>query len=255
LKTMNYKDYVKWGKWPTTWCPGCAIGVVFKQLAFTLESENIPKQDLVMVSGIGCSGRAAGYFDVDSVHGTHGRALPLAEGIKRANPKLKVIVFSGDGDLTGIGGNHLLHASRRNVDLTVICINNEIYGMTGGQMAPTTKPDIKTLTSVFGNPFQPVNIQGLITSNAGHFYARASSYQINHLRKVIAQALQWEGFSFIDVFSYCIENNGRRLGFKSPYEMLIKIKQDYRINPNPDGLLEPNELGVVSHAIQESPTE
>ena len=252
---MDYKKYVKWGKWPTTWCPGCAIGVVFKQLVFTLEAEKIPKNELVVVSGIGCSGRAAGYFAVDSVHGTHGRAIPIAEGIKRANPRLKVIVFSGDGDLVGIGGNHLLHSSRRNIDLTVICINNEIYGMTGGQMAPTTKHESRTLTSVHGNPYQPLNIQGLISSNPSHFYGRTSSYQINHLRKVMAQALKWEGFSFLDVISYCIENNGRRQGFKSPYEMLVKIKQDYRINAKPEGLLGPNELGVVSHEFQESPKD
>jgi 2-oxoglutarate ferredoxin oxidoreductase subunit beta len=135
---MNYKEYIKWERLPSTWCPGCAIGTVFKQLAYTLEKMDVPREELVVVSGIGCSGRTAGYFNVDSVHSTHGRAIAVAEGIKLANPKLKVIVFSGDGDLVGIGGNHFLHAARRNTDLTVICINNAIYGMTGGQMAPTT---------------------------------------------------------------------------------------------------------------------
>jgi 2-oxoglutarate ferredoxin oxidoreductase subunit beta len=101
---------------PTNWCPGCAIGTVFKQTAFALADMDLAASDMTVVSGIGCSGRAAGYFNVDSVHATHGRALPVAEGIKRANPKLKVIVFSGDGDLVGIGGNHLIHAARRDVD-------------------------------------------------------------------------------------------------------------------------------------------
>src|SRR3989338_8083290 len=219
---MSYKDYIKWERMPSTWCPGCAIGTVFKQTTQVLGSLKIKDEELVVVSGIGCSGRSAGYFNVDSVHGTHGRAVAIAEGIKRANRKLNVIVFSGDGDLTGIGGNHLLHSSRRDINLTVICINNEIYCMTGGQMAPTTKQGIKTLTSPFGNTYAPVNIQGLITSNKRHFYARSSVYQLRNLQKSIKEAIQWDGFAFVDVISHCIENNGRRLGFKSAFEMLDK---------------------------------
>lgn len=244
---MRYKDYVKWARMPTTWCPGCAIGIVFKQLAFTLADMNIPRSELVVVSGIGCSGRAAGYFNVDSVHSTHGRAIPVAEGIKRGNPKLNVIVFSGDGDLAGIGGNHLIHAARRDIDLTVICINNQIYGMTGGQMAPTTLKGDKTLTSRHGSTYYPINLQGIITSNPHHFYARGSAFRINHLQKCLRQAILWPGFAFVDAISYCIENYGRRQGFSGPFEMLDKIRESYRINPEPDGLLQPNELGVVSH--------
>lgn len=242
---MNYKDYVKWSRMPTTWCPGCAIGIVFKQLTFTLEKMTIPREELVVVSGIGCSGRAAGYFNTDSVHGTHGRAISIAEGIKRGNQKLKVIVFSGDGDLIGIGGNHLLHASRRDIDLTVICINNEIYGMTGGQMAPTTKTGTKTLTSVFGNKYNPVNIQGIISSNKRFFYAKSSAYHLNHLKRSIKEAIEWNGFAFVDVVSYCIENLGRRLGFKNAYEMLFKLKEDFKINAKPQGRLLEGELGIL----------
>ena len=249
---LSYKDYVKWERMPTTWCAGCAIGMVFKQLTFTLEKMQIPKKRLTVVSGIGCSGRAAGYFDVDSVHVTHGRALPVAEGIKRANPDLNVVVFSGDGDLTGIGGNHLIHSSRRDTDLTVICINNEIYGMTGGQMAPTTKRGAVTLTSAAGNTYYPLNLQGILTSVPRHFYARSSAYRITHLQKCMQQGLEWKGFAFIDVISFCIENNGRRLGFKNGFEMLDNIKADYKINPDPSGLLEPNELGIIQHENQKS---
>ncbi len=233
---------------PTTWCPGCSIGTVFKQLASTLSDMSIGKQDLTVVSGIGCSGRAAGYFDVDSVHGTHGRAIPIAEGVKRGNDKLNVIVFSGDGDLSGIGGNHLLHSSRRDINLTVICINNEIYGMTGGQMAPTTKVGIKTLTSPLGNSYNPVNLQGIITSNKRHFYARSSTFQIAHLQKCIKEAIEWDGFAFIDVISYCIENNGRRLGFKSGYEMLEHNKKEFKVNSSPEGRLKDDELGIIKSA-------
>ncbi|NOR15390.1 MAG: 2-oxoacid:ferredoxin oxidoreductase subunit beta [Candidatus Aminicenantes bacterium] len=249
---MRYKNYIKWSRMPTTWCPGCAIGIVFKQLTFTLEDIQMPKNEMSVVSGIGCSGRAAGYFDVDSVHVTHGRTLPVAEGIKRANHKLNVIVFSGDGDLVGIGGNHLLHVARRDVNLTVICINNETYGMTGGQMAPTTKKGTKTLTSTKGSAYFPLNIQQIITSTPKHFYARSSAFRINHLQKCIKEAIAWEGFAFVDVISYCIENFGRRMGFKGPFEMLDKIKQDHRINYKPDGLLGDFELGIIKNDDQKS---
>ncbi|MFW6159811.1 MAG: thiamine pyrophosphate-dependent enzyme [Acidobacteriota bacterium] len=242
---MNYKDYIKWERMPTTWCAGCSIGIVFKQLAFSLEHMLILRDKLTVISGIGCSGRAAGYFDVDSVHVTHGRALPVAEGIKRGNKELNVIVFSGDGDLVGIGGNHLLHTSRRNIDMTVICINNEIYGMTGGQMAPTTKEKAKTLTSPHGNIYSPLNLQGIITSNARYFYARCSVFNLNHLQKAIKEAIEWKGFAFLDVASFCLENYGRRLGFKNGYEMLFQLKKDFKLNRNPEGLLKDNELGIL----------
>jgi 2-oxoglutarate ferredoxin oxidoreductase subunit beta len=247
---MNYKDYVKWDRWPTTWCAGCAIGMIFKQLTVVLARMAVPREELVVVSGIGCSGRAAGYFNADSVHVTHGRAIPVAEGIKRANPKLKVIVFSGDGDLVGIGGNHFLHASRRDEDMTVICVNNGIYGMTGGQMAPTSPTGIPTLTSPYGTPYAPLNIQGIVTSNRRHWYARSSAYHIAHLQKCIQEAIARQGFSFIEVMAFCIENFGRRLGFKNAYDMLFKLKVDYKLNLKPADRLADNELGVVTHDRQ-----
>ena len=244
---MTYKDYIKWERMPSTWCPGCAIGTIFKSLAFTLEKLNVAREELVVVSGIGCSGRAAGYFDCDSVHATHGRAIAVAEGIKRSQPGLKVIVFSGDGDLVGIGGNHFIHASRRDVDLTVICVNNGIYGMTGGQMAPTTPAGEKTLTSPHGTAFQPLNIQGLATASPRHFYARSSTYQVNHLQKIMREAIEWPGFAFVDVIAFCIENFGRRIGFKNGHEMLFRVKADFKMNAAPAGRLADNELGVVKH--------
>jgi 2-oxoglutarate ferredoxin oxidoreductase subunit beta len=249
---MIYKDYVRWDKMPTTWCPGCAIGTVFKQVTFVLAEMAIPRDELVVVSGIGCSGRAAGYYNVDSVHTTHGRAIPVAEGIRRANDRLKVIVFSGDGDLVGIGGNHLLHAARRDVDLTVICINNATYGMTGGQMAPTTPAGQITPTSPFGAPYQPLNIQGVITSNRRYWYARASAYQVLNLQKYLRQAIEWKGFSFVEVMAFCIENSGRRLGFKNGYEMLLKLKEGYRTVLKPEAPLKQTELGVMKNDGQAS---
>lgn len=244
---MNYKDYIMWDRMPTTWCPGCSIGTIFKQTTFALAELGLAPTDMTVVSGIGCSGRAAGYFNVDSVHATHGRALPVAEGIKRANPRLKVIVFSGDGDLVGIGGNHLLHASRRDIDLAVICVNNGIYGMTGGQMAPTTPLGEKTLTSPQGTPYAPINMQGIITSNRRHWFARASTFHVAHLQRVIREAVERPGFAFVEVMGFCIENSGRRLGFKSGHEMLTTLKRDYKLRPGTEGLLGEHELGVVKH--------
>jgi 2-oxoglutarate ferredoxin oxidoreductase subunit beta len=244
---VDYKDYIKWDRMPTTWCPGCAIGTIFKQTAFALADLGLPAEELTVVSGIGCSGRAAGYFNVDSVHATHGRAIPVAEGIKRANPRLKVIVFSGDGDLVGIGGNHLLHAGRRDVDLAVICVNNGIYGMTGGQMAPTTPTGEKTLTSPHGSAYAPLNIQGIVTSNRRHWFARASTFHVAHLQRVIREAVERPGFAFVEVMAFCIENFGRRLGFKSGHEMLTTLKTGYKLKPGTEGLLGEGELGVVKH--------
>ena len=183
---------------------------------------------------------------------THGRAIPVAEGIKLGNEKLKVIIFSGDGDLVGIGGNHLLHSARRDIDLTVICNNNEIYGMTGGQMAPTTKLGTKTLTSAFGNRFYPLNIQGIVTANPRHFYARSSAYYLSHIQKSIQAAIEWEGFAFVDIMSFCIENFGRRLGFQSGYEMLFELKSGFKINSKPEGLLKDNEIGIVTNEDKKS---
>lgn len=243
---MSYKDFLKLERFPTTWCPGCGIGLVIRAVAELFDELGFKKENTVVVSGIGCSGRAAGYFNLDTAHGLHGRAIPLAEGIKRANKNLNVIVISGDGDLAGIGGNHLLHSSRRNINLTLICINNETYGMTGGQLAPTTKKGTVTLTSPFGNEYEPMNLQGLITSNKQHFYARSTVYHIDHLKNCIKKALQHKGFSFVDVISDCITNFGKRQGFKNAYEMFMSYKQYYKINPDAK-ILADNELGVITN--------
>ncbi len=231
-------------KFPTTWCPGCGVGLIIKQTAKAMDELKLNKNNTVAVSGIGCTGRGAGYFNLDSVHGAHGRALPLAEGVKATNPKLNVIVFSGDGDLTGIGGNHLLHGSRRDADLTVICNTNRIYGMTGGQMAPTTMKGVKTTTSPYGSEYEPINVQGLCTLNKKHFYARTSVFHHEHMKRCIKEAIQWKGFAFVEVLGICLQNFGRRLGFKTNYDMMIAIRDKYKIN-NEAKVLKENELGIM----------
>ena len=242
---MDYSTWVRQERLPTTWCPGCGTGVVMKAACEEFVELEYGLDEVVVVSGIGCSGRTAGYFSIDSVHGAHGRALPVAEGIKRSNPKLKVVVISGDGDLLSIGGNHLIHGARRNTDITVICIDNEIYGMTGGQKGPTTPVDRMTISSPYGNYDRPINAQGLIRAHK-NYYGRTTVFHYKHMRKVIRGALEYKGFSFVDVAAQCIENNGRRIGYKEGYDMMKKFKEEFKINKKEDiEYLEKNELGIV----------
>lgn len=245
---MSHKDYLKLDKMPTVWCAGCGLGLLLQTTAKGFDSLKLPKNKTIVVSGIGCTARGSGYFDLDSINGIHGRAIPIAEGIKRARDDLNVVVFSGDGDITGIGGNHLLHCSRRNTNITVICANNEIYGMTGGQKSPLTPKGVKTMTSPAGNRFEPVNIQGIITSNKKHFYARTTVWHIDHLKKCIEEAIKWRGFSFVEVKVNCISNYGRRIGFKTPFDMLKHFRDNWKLNSSPKGRLEDNELGIIKNA-------
>ena len=240
---MNFMDYLKTSRFPTTWCPGCGNGTALIGISKAFEELGLLKKNLVVVSGIGCAGRSAGYFALDSVHALHGRSVPVAEGIKLANDKLKVVIVSGDGDLLGIGGNHLLHASRRGTPLCIICFNNETYGMTGGQKAPTTKLGTKTLTSPEGVCEKPVDIQSLIKPY-GNFYARTTVYHADHLKKAIAAGLQHEGFAFVEVISQCIANFGRRIGFKSAYDMLKYYKDYYKLRDDAETLKE-DEIGIT----------
>ena len=242
-KELTYLNYLKQERLPHQWWPGCGNGIILKLACQGMEKLNVLKKGTVMVSGIGCSGRSAGFFDLDSVHTAHGRALPVAEGIKLANEKLNVMVISGDGDLFGIGGNHLLHASRRNTDLTVICISNAIYGMTGGQCSPSTELSSKTLTTPRGNIDIPVNVQAIVTAH-NCLYARSTTYHLNHALKCIVEALRHKGFAFVEIKSQCITNDGRRRGFKNSYEMLMSYKDNYKIN-NKASVLEHNEIGII----------
>lgn len=239
---MTYMDYIKKERLPTTWCPGCGLGLILRETAKVFDI--LKPKNLVAVSGIGCTGRSAGYLNLDSVHGLHGRAIPLAEGMKHANKKLNIVIISGDGDLIGIGGNHLLSASRRNPDITVLCASNEIYGMTGGQMSPTTKMGAKTLTSPQGNIYHPMNVQGLLMANENYFYARTTVFHVEHMNKCIEEAMKHKGFSFVEIIENCIANNGRRLGFKNGYDMMLSYKQ-YKIINNAEELKD-DELGIVS---------
>jgi 2-oxoglutarate ferredoxin oxidoreductase subunit beta len=188
---------------PHIWCPGCGIGLAVSAFAAALEKANIDLNKVCIVSGIGCTGRVAGYVKLDSFHTTHGRAIPFATGIKLGNPKLKVVVFSGDGDLISIGGNHFIHAARRNIDMLVICVNNFIYAMTGGQVAPTTPLTAYATTSPYGCVEPPFNIPYIADSSGAVYVARWTALHIRRLTNSIAEALNKSGFSVVEVISPC----------------------------------------------------
>ena len=241
----SYKNLLKMHRYPHTWCPGCGIGAVMKNVAMVLNELGWNHQNTVVVSGIGCSGRMASYMNFDAVHTPHGRALTAAEAIKTVRPDLNVIVLSGDGDLASIGGNHLLHTSRRNADITVFCNDNEIYGLTGGQAGPTTPKGTKTITSPRGEPYSPLRLGRILTHQAPYFYARTSVYHLTHFRTCIREALQRKGFSFVDIISDCIELNGRRLGFKTAHQMFKWFDERFHIVEGTRDHLGEDELGIA----------
>ena len=208
-------DLIRTDRIPHIWCPGCGTGTAFSSCLKAIKASGIPYNQFAMVSGIGCSGRAAGYIKLDSFHTTHGRAIPFASGIKMARPDLNVIVFSGDGDLFAIGGNHFIHAARRNMDMTVICVNNLIYGMTGGQVAATTPSNAKTTTTPFGNPDAPFNLPLMAYAAGASYVARWTILHVRDLTNAINEALMKKGFSFIEVLAPCPVNYGRRNKQKS----------------------------------------
>jgi len=194
---------------PHIWCPGCGIGISMGTFVQALKDAEIDRQKLSVVSGIGCTGRVAGYMKCDSFHTTHGRAIPFAVGLHLANPELEVVVFSGDGDISAIGGNHLIHAARRNVDLTVICVNNFNYGMTGGQAAPTTQEDARTSTTPRGNFEAPFNLPALVAAAGASYVARWTVLDLGRLRRSMVEALHHPGFAFIEIISPCPIYYGR----------------------------------------------
>ncbi len=204
------EKYLRTDRIPHIWCPGCGIGTTVNCFARALDECGIEMDRLAIVSGIGCTGRVAGYAKIDSFHTTHGRAIPFATGLKLANPDMKVIVYSGDGDLTAIGGNHFIHAARRNVDMTIICVNNLTYGMTGGQVTPTTPEDAIATTSPYGNFEQNFNLPYLAESCGAVYVARWTVYHVTQLKKAMREAISKKGFSFVEIISPCPTLYGRR---------------------------------------------
>ncbi len=232
-------DLLRKDRIPHIWCPGCGIGTVFSSCLTAMKGTGIDLNQFAMVSGIGCSGRAAGYVKIDSFHTTHGRAIPFATGVKLGNPDLNVIVFSGDGDLFAIGGNHFIHAARRNIDITVICVNNLIYGMTGGQVAATTPHQAKSTTTPKGNPESPFNLPLLAYASGATYIARWTMLHTRDLTDSIEEAINKKGFSFIEVLSPCPINYGRRNKEKA-LDTLKLYQENTIVKNNAD----PSELDI-----------
>jgi len=199
---------------PHMLCPGCGHGIVFEAILRVLDRRFRTLDDVVFVAGIGCSSRIVGYIDAGTLHTTHGRPLTFATGLKMARPELTVIVVTGDGDGLSIGGNHLIHAARRNVDLTCLLFNNEVYGMTGGQAAPTTVRGAYTSTTPTGNRDGAFDAARLVEAAGATFVARAQSYRPQVFEEILERALDHRGFAFLEVLTDCTEYFGRtnRLG-------------------------------------------
>jgi 2-oxoglutarate ferredoxin oxidoreductase subunit beta len=204
------EDFLRMDRIPHIWCSGCGIGVVVSSFTDALRKSSFDLNKLAIVSGIGCTGRVAGYVKLDSFHSTHGRPLPFATGLKLANPELKVVVFSGDGDIFGIGGNHFIHAARRNMDMVVICVNNFNYAMTGGQVAPTSPTDANLSTAPYGNFEHPFSLPYLADACGASYVARWTCLHIRRVTKSIQEALDKKGFSLIEVIAPCVTLYARR---------------------------------------------
>ncbi len=214
-------------KFPHVLCPGCGHGIVLGSLIRSVHARALPKDDVVVVAGIGCSGRLAVYVDFNTVHTTHGRALTFATGIKMANPRLTVIAVMGDGDALSIGGNHLIHAARRNIGVTALVLNNNIYGMTGGQCSPTTPQGAWSMTSPFGQLEKGFDIVALAEAAGANYVARGTVFHINRLDRLITEALGRPGFSLVEAVSPCHTQYGRKNKYKTPVDMYAWLKKSF----------------------------
>ena len=216
--------YFREERLPHIWCPGCGHGIATRAVMEAVERMGWSKDDVCIVSGIGCSSRAPGYLDFNTLHTTHGRALAFATGIKLANPELHVVVLTGDGDTSAIGGNHLIHAARRNIDITTVVFNNNIYGMTGGQYSPTTPFHDKGTTAPYGNIDQPFDICNLAQAAGAAYVARSTVFHAKKLSQYVEKALRKNGFSLVEAISSCPTYYGRKNKKGSAVDMMNFLK-------------------------------
>lgn len=212
---------------PHIWCPGCGHRILMRAISVAIDELGLDKDKVCIVSGIGCSSRASGYMDFNTLHTTHGRALAFATGVKFANPDLHVIVVTGDGDASAIGGNHLIHACRRNIDITTIIFNNNIYGMTGGQYSPTTPTGDKGTTAPYGNIDKAFDICKLAKGAGATYVARSTAYHANQMIQFIKTGIQHKGFSLIEGMSACPTYYGRKNKKGSAVDLLTMLKETY----------------------------
>ncbi len=228
---MAVKDYIRKRFFPHIWCPGCGHGTIMTAIIRAIENLDLKKNNMVVVSGIGCSARISGYLDFHTMHTLHGRALAFATGVKLSRPELNVLVPMGDGDACAIGGNHFIHAARRNIDVTAVIMNNNIYGMTGGQYSPLTAYGDIATTAPYGNIDHSFDVVKLATGAGASFVARTTTYHVNAMIKILEKAIMHKGFSVVEVLSQCPEQFGRRNNVPSAVDMLAA----YKTNTTPIG--------------------
>lgn len=225
MSSKIIEKYFRDDKLPHIWCPGCGHGIIMKSITDAIDELGYNKDDVCIVSGIGCSSRAPGYMDFNTLHTTHGRALAFATGVKMANPNLKVIVISGDGDCAAIGGNHLIHAARRNIDITTVVFNNNIYGMTGGQYSPTTPTGDRGTTAPYGNIDRNFDLCNLAKAAGSTYVARSTAYHANMIKKQVKAGIENKGFSFVEAVSVCPTYYGRKNKKGNAVEMMKYLKE------------------------------
>ena len=212
-------------KFPNVWCAGCGIGIVLGAIIRAVDKLQLNKDDVALLSGIGCTGRMPVYVDFNTLHTTHGRALAFATGLKMVRPEMKVITVMGDGDALAIGGNHFIHAARRNIGLTAIVVNNSTYGMTGGQYSPTTPIGARATTAPYGHIEQPFPIAELAVTAGAAFVARSTVYHVQEMEDYIAQAISKQGFAVVEAVSYCHTTIGRINRWGTAPDMMRRLKE------------------------------
>lgn len=240
IEHTEYKYLRPTKKFPNVWCAGCGIGIVMGALIRAIDRIGLDKDEVALVSGIGCTGRMPVYMDFNTIHTTHGRALAFATGLKIAKPSMKVITIMGDGDALAIGGNHFIHAARRNIGTTAIVVNNAIYGMTGGQYSPTTPINGRASTAPYGNIEPPMPICELAIAAGATYVARSTVYHAIELDRYIEQAIRKNGFSLVEAVSYCHTTYGRLNKLGSPTDMMRQLK-DNSVSMNAVEKLTPEE--------------
>ena len=221
---MAVKDYIRGRFFPHIWCPGCGHGIVLNGLVRALENIGLKKNDIVMVSGIGCSSRIAGYMDFHTLHTIHGRALAFAIGVKMSRPELTLLVPMGDGDALSIGGNHFIHACRRNIDMAAIVMNNRVYGMTGGPFSPLSGYGTMATTAPYTNIDQEFDVVSMATAAGATFVARTTPYHVQQMANILEQAIQHKGFSVVEVMTPCPTYFGRKNKEGSAVDMMDNLK-------------------------------
>lgn len=254
MTNIDVESYLRNNAFPTIWCPGCGHGIVLKASIRAMQKMGWKKDEVIAVSGIGCSSRAPSYVDFCSIQTTHGRAIAFATGMKMSKPDMNVVLYLGDGDCCAIGGNHLIHAAKRNLDMTVIVMNNHIYGMTGGQVSPTTEYMAYTATSVYGNIEPELDVCGVAAAAGASFVARTTAYHVPQMMSLMEAAMKNKGFSLIEVVDPCPTSYGRRNKFKNPVAMYEQLR-DNAVSVERAAQMTPEELDgkIITGVLKNEP--